>query len=137
MTLVEELRSKKSRDNRELLNRAADRIEELENHLPTALKNDENFSAKDRITNILLNFAKEKQMPCSMVICELLAEELIRNDVIIPTHCSECPHCNSDGHCFVDVEGVGYKKTHKGGYCDSANNGSNHKRETQGMRLDT
>jgi dUTP pyrophosphatase len=33
MTLVEELRSKKSRDNRELLNRAADRIEELENTL--------------------------------------------------------------------------------------------------------
>lgn len=30
MTLVEELRSKKSRDNRELLDRAADRIEELE-----------------------------------------------------------------------------------------------------------
>lgn len=30
MTLIEELRSKKSRDNRELLDRAADRIEELE-----------------------------------------------------------------------------------------------------------
>ena len=30
MTLVEELRAKKSRDNRELLDRAADRIEELE-----------------------------------------------------------------------------------------------------------
>ena len=30
MTLVEELRSKKSRDNRGLLDRAADRIEELE-----------------------------------------------------------------------------------------------------------
>ena len=30
MTLSEELRSKKSRDNRELLDRAADRIEELE-----------------------------------------------------------------------------------------------------------
>lgn len=30
MTLVEELRSKKSRDNRDLLDRAADRIEELE-----------------------------------------------------------------------------------------------------------
>ena len=31
MTLSEELRTKKSRDNRELLDRAADRIEELEN----------------------------------------------------------------------------------------------------------
>lgn len=31
MTLSEELRNKKSRDNRELLDRAADRIEELEN----------------------------------------------------------------------------------------------------------
>lgn len=30
MTLVEQLRSKKSRDNRELLDQAADRIEELE-----------------------------------------------------------------------------------------------------------
>lgn len=30
MNLVEELRSKKSRDNRELLDRAANRIEELE-----------------------------------------------------------------------------------------------------------
>ena len=30
MTLSEELRAKKSRDNRELLDRAADRIEELE-----------------------------------------------------------------------------------------------------------
>ena len=30
MTLIEELRSKKSRDNRALLDRAADRIEELE-----------------------------------------------------------------------------------------------------------
>ena len=29
--IVEELRTKKSRDNRELLDRAADRIEELEN----------------------------------------------------------------------------------------------------------
>ena len=33
MTLVEELRSKKSRDNRDLLDRAADRIEELEREL--------------------------------------------------------------------------------------------------------
>ena len=32
-TLVEELRNKKSRDNRDLLNRAADRIEELEREL--------------------------------------------------------------------------------------------------------
>lgn len=31
MNIVEELRAKKSRDNRELLDRAADRIEELEN----------------------------------------------------------------------------------------------------------
>lgn len=30
MTLVEELRNKQSRDNRDLLDRAADRIEELE-----------------------------------------------------------------------------------------------------------
>lgn len=30
MSLVKELRSKQSRDNRELLDRAADRIEELE-----------------------------------------------------------------------------------------------------------
>lgn len=33
MTLVEELRSKKSRDNRGLLDRAADRIDELEAEL--------------------------------------------------------------------------------------------------------
>lgn len=33
MTLIEELRSKKSRDNRELLDKAADRIEELEREL--------------------------------------------------------------------------------------------------------
>lgn len=31
MTLSEELRTKKSRDNRELLDRAADKIEELQN----------------------------------------------------------------------------------------------------------
>lgn len=36
MTLIEELRSKKSRDNRELLDRAADRIEELERELACA-----------------------------------------------------------------------------------------------------
>ena len=36
MTLVEELRSKKSRDNRGLLDRAADRIEELEEEIAKA-----------------------------------------------------------------------------------------------------
>lgn len=46
MTLIEELRNKKSRDNRELLDRAADRIEELEKHLPFVLTNEENVSAK-------------------------------------------------------------------------------------------
>jgi hypothetical protein len=37
MKLSEELRSKKSRDNRELLNRAADRIDELEELLKDLL----------------------------------------------------------------------------------------------------
>ena len=38
MKLSEELRTKKSRDNRELLDRAADRIEELENEQWKPLK---------------------------------------------------------------------------------------------------
>lgn len=44
MSLVEELRSKKSRDNRELLDRAADRIEELEKQLSYVLTNNEKVS---------------------------------------------------------------------------------------------
>lgn len=44
MSLVEELRSKKSRDNRELLDRAADRIEELEKQLSSMLTNEEKVS---------------------------------------------------------------------------------------------
>lgn len=54
MTLVEELRSKKSRDNRELLDRAADRIEELERELsrltiPPCKVGDVVYQAVDRI----------------------------------------------------------------------------------------
>lgn len=38
MTIVEELRAKVSRDNRELLDRAADRIEDLDRNLAAAYK---------------------------------------------------------------------------------------------------
>ncbi len=47
MSLVEELRSKKSRDNRELLDRAADMIEELEKQLSSALTNEGKVSEKN------------------------------------------------------------------------------------------
>ena len=46
MTLVEELRSKKSRDNRGLLDRAADRIEELDGEL-TELINERDEARRD------------------------------------------------------------------------------------------
>lgn len=73
---------------------------------------------RDKIANILFNFAKEKQIPCSKVTSELLADELIKHGAIIPINCHDCSHKNNDGHCFVDIEGVSYKKTHIFGYCD-------------------
>lgn len=46
MKLSEELRSKESRDNRELLDRAADRIDELERTLATMLLETVDFAKK-------------------------------------------------------------------------------------------
>ena len=62
MTLVEELRSKKSRDNRGLLDRAADRIEELE--------------AGYRKEQQMTNFERIKAMSVEMLadfICDIYA----------------------------------------------------------------
>lgn len=73
---------------------------------------------KDKITNILLAYAKEKQIPGSRVIFELLADELTKHGTTIPVHCHECKHRTEDGFCHVDVAIPGYKKTHIFGYCD-------------------
>ena len=73
---------------------------------------------RNKISNILFNFAKKKQIPCSKVTCELLADELINHGAIIPINCHDCSHRNNEGHCFVDVATPGYKNTHIFGYCD-------------------
>ena len=70
------------------------------------------------ISNILFAFAKKKQIPASKVICELFAEELIKQGAIIPVYCHECSNRNDEGFCFKDVALPGYKKTHIFGYCD-------------------
>ena len=73
---------------------------------------------KEKIVNILLAYVKEKRIHVSKTILELFADELIKNNLIIPVCCHECSHRNDDGHCFQDIEGVSYKKTHIFGYCD-------------------
>jgi hypothetical protein len=32
--------------------------------------------------------------------------------------CQECRYRSEDGFCHIDIEGVGYKKTHEDGFCD-------------------
>lgn len=73
---------------------------------------------KNKITNILLAYAKEKQIPGSRVIFELLAEELIKHGATIPVYCHECKHRTHEGFCHKDIATPGYKKTHIFGYCD-------------------
>lgn len=97
----------------------------LGNHLPSTLTNDEKVSEKgkqsikEEIVDILLNFTKDKHIHISSVVLELYAEELIKHGLtIVPTRCQHCTHRNEDGFCYVDVEGVSYKKTHEDGYCD-------------------
>ena len=81
---------------------------------------------RDAIVNILLAYVKKHRIHASKVILELFAEELIAHGVVIPTQCQDCKYRTEDGHCFVNIEGVSYKKTHpdgycEGGYCDNAN----------------
>lgn len=73
---------------------------------------------RDKMVNILLAYAKEKQIPGSRVIFELLVDELMKHGAIIPINCHDCSHRNDDGHCFKDIATPGYKKTHIFGYCD-------------------
>ena len=73
---------------------------------------------KEKIVNILLDFVKERQIHISKVILELFADELIKHGFIVPVYCMDCEHRNEDGHCYVNVEGAGYKKTHSNGYCE-------------------
>lgn len=32
--------------------------------------------------------------------------------------CKDCKHRSEEGFCHIDIEGVGYKKTHEDGFCD-------------------
>jgi hypothetical protein len=73
---------------------------------------------RDRIVNILFDFAKKHRIAASKVIIELFADELIKHGVVLVTKCGDCKHLTEDGFCYKDVEGVSYKKTHKEGYCD-------------------
>lgn len=63
MSLVEELRSKKSRDNRELLDRAADRIEELEKLLASTPTKETSFCRRgekiEEMARVMCLFGKE------------------------------------------------------------------------------
>ena len=73
---------------------------------------------RNKIVNILLAYAKEKQIPGSKVIFELFADELIKHGATIPVYCHECKHCTEDNFCYQDISIPGYKKTHIFGYCD-------------------
>lgn len=58
MTLVEKLRTKKSRDNRELLDRAADRIEELELLLNQNKSNNFDVKSNNEIEEMVMELAE-------------------------------------------------------------------------------
>ena len=73
---------------------------------------------RDTMVNILLAYVKDKQIPGSRVIFELLVDELIKHGATIPVRCNECTHRTDDGHCYQDVATPGYKKVHEEGYCD-------------------
>ena len=73
---------------------------------------------KEKIVDILFSFAKRRRIAASRVIIELFADELIKHGITFPVNCHECKHLTEDGHCFQDIEGASYKKTHVFGYCD-------------------
>lgn len=73
---------------------------------------------REKIVDILLTYVKKHQIHVSKVIIELFADELIKHGATIPVCCHECTYLTEDGHCFQDIEGASYKKTHVFGYCD-------------------
>lgn len=62
MTLSEELRTKKSRDNRDLLDRAADKIDELEAELKAFKQILVNIANEEiRVMTVVLDAVKESE----------------------------------------------------------------------------
>ena len=76
MNIVEELRNKKSRDNRDLLDRAADRIEELE-----LLINNPKSNNSEDMSNKQIELL-EKQLAFWKHHCTVLSKELTKEEEI-------------------------------------------------------
>ena len=74
---------------------------------------------KEKIKQILLDYAKNRHIAFNSVTFELLANELVKQGLtFVPTKCQNCTYLTEQGFCYVDIGGVGYKKTHEDGYCD-------------------
>lgn len=110
MTLVEELRSKQSRDNRELLDRAADRIEELEKakyiyanvdycaeDLVIALKKVERLQAAydGLVADMKKNAIRD--------VCDICKYNALHDD------CEDCFSCKKNCPCRECREGSNWK----------------------------
>lgn len=80
---------------------------------------------KEKITQVLLDCSKKRHIAYNIVTLEILAEDLIEHGLVfIPTRCQSCTYRTDEGFCYVDIGGVGYKKTHDNGYCDKGEEGS-------------
>lgn len=44
--------------------------------------------------------------------------ELPTADVVEVVRCSQCVHCNKDGFCFKNINGIGYKKVLPTDFCN-------------------
>ena len=100
MTLSEELRNKPSRDNRDLLDRAADRIEELENELlikSPKSNNSEDMSNKQTDTN----YDRIKNMSLDEMTAFFVG--LTRDDILTVADRYICKRCKAEhgGKCSM------------------------------------
>lgn len=117
MSLVEELRSKQSRDNRELLDRAADRIEELEKakyiyanvdycaeDLVIELKKNERLQAEvERLQKAYDGLVADMKQNAIRDVCDICKYNLAHDE------CEDCCTCKRNCPCRECREGSNWK----------------------------
>lgn len=96
MNLVEELRSKKSRDNRDLLDRAADEIEDLERNLLAAYKKIEELESKQS-EGEWSTIPQEFYLGPTEWVCSNCKEEFCIQDMMIDEFLKMMKHCPNCG----------------------------------------
>lgn len=101
MSIVEELRTKQSRDNRDLLDRAADRIEELEREL-LLIKDTKSNNSEDKSNKQIEEMAKHCTYHHNGECCEDM------------THINDCDLMCVMFGTFANLEMAGYRKERQG-----------------------